>query len=182
MARMKRLLLLFVLGAIAIVAVPATAGAATVPCRNKIYNDWYGDGKIASTYPIACYRDALKHMRAGDTIYSSLSDDIHSALLAALAREHGKKDVPLQVGKGLGARSPSGVPIADRTKHPKSPRTNDTSSSVSSSDTSTTAAPVADSSGGGVPVPLLILGGIALLLVASGGVGMLVRHRRGGPA
>src|SRR6478735_7913004 len=81
---MKRLLLLLVLAAVAVpVAIPATASAA-VPCRNKIYNDWYGDGKIASTYPIACYRDALRHMRTGDTIYSSLSDDIHSALQAAI--------------------------------------------------------------------------------------------------
>jgi hypothetical protein len=37
---------------------PSTAGA--VPCRDRIYNDWYHDGKIATTYPIACYRDAIK--------------------------------------------------------------------------------------------------------------------------
>jgi hypothetical protein len=177
MGRMKRPLLLFALAAIAVVAVPTTAGAATVPCRNKIYNDWYGDGKIASTYPVACYRDALKHMRTGDTIYSSLSDDIHSALLAAIARGHGNTRVPLQVGKGLSARGPSGVLVADHTKGSKSPRTNDTSSKASND---TAAAPVADSSGGGVPVPLLVLGALALALAASGGIGMIVRHRRGG--
>ena len=45
-----------------VAAVPATADAK-VPCRNKIYNDWYHDGKIASTYPLGCYRDALAHVR-----------------------------------------------------------------------------------------------------------------------
>ncbi len=168
---MKRLLLLLVLAAVAVpVAIPATAGAA-VPCRNKIYNDWYGDGKIASTYPIACYRDALKHMRAGDTIYSSLSDDIHSALQAAIERSHGKAHVPLQVGKGLSRLGPSGVLVADHTKKSHDPPKNDTS---------VASGPVADSgsSSSGVPLPLLVLGGVAILLAAAGGLGMIARRRR----
>jgi len=166
---MKRLLLLLVLAAVAVpVAIPATASAA-VPCRNKIYNDWYGDGKIASTYPIACYRDALRHMRTGDTIYSSLSDDIHSALQAAIERSHGKTHVPLQVGKGLSKVGPNGVLVADHTSKTHAPVQNDTSVS---------AAPVADSGSSGVPLPLLVLGGIAILLAAAGGLGMIARRRR----
>ena len=65
---MKRVLLLALL---VVFAVPATAHA-TVPCRNKIFNDWYPDGKIASTYPISCYRDALKHMPPDAAVYSSI--------------------------------------------------------------------------------------------------------------
>jgi hypothetical protein len=169
---MKRLLLVLLLAVVAVpVAIPATAGAA-VPCRNKIYNDWYGDGKIASTYPISCYRDALKHMRAGDTIYSSLSDDIHSALQAAIERSHGKAHVPAQVGRGLTKLGPNGVLVADHTKKTHAPPKNDTS---------VAAGPVADSSSGGsgVPLPLLVLGGVAILLAAAGGLGMIARHRRG---
>jgi len=168
---MKRLLLVLLLAVVAVpVAIPATAGAA-VPCRNKIYNDWYGDGKIASTYPISCYRDALRHMRAGDTIYSSLSDDIHSALQAAIERSHGKAHVPAQVGRGLSKLGPNGVLVADHTKTHAPPR----------NDTSIAAGPVADSSSGGsgVPLPLLVLGGVAILLAAAGGLGMIARHRRG---
>jgi hypothetical protein len=41
------------------------------------------------------------------------------------------------------------------------------------------AGPVADSSSGGVPLPLLVLGGVAILLAAAGGLGMIARHRRG---
>ena len=170
---MKRLLLLFVLAAVAIpVAIPATASAA-VPCRIKVYNDWYGDGKIASTYPLACYRDALKHMRAGDTVYSSLSDDIHSALQAAIARSHGKTHVPAEVGKGLSKVGPSGVLVADHTKKTYAPPKNDSSAA-----TSVSAAPVADATSSGVPLPLLVLGGIAILLAAAGGLGMIARRRR----
>ena len=45
--------------------------------------------------------------------------------------------------------------------------------------TTTVSAPVSDSSGGGIPLPLLVLGGVALLLVLSGGIGLAVRASRG---
>ncbi len=71
---MKRLLLLSLLAAL-VVAVPAQARAAA-PCRDRIFNDWYADGKIASTYPHACYVDALRHIPADAEEYSSLREDI----------------------------------------------------------------------------------------------------------
>src|SRR6478736_3168816 len=79
--------------------VPATSGAA-VPCRDRIFNDWYHDGKVASSYPTGCYRDALKHIPADARIYSSLATDIRSAMLASLRRQHGKP-APKQVGHGM---------------------------------------------------------------------------------
>src|SRR5213596_1476157 len=94
---MKRVLL--VVTVLAIGAAPATASAKT-PCRNKVFNDWYRDGKIASTYPLSCYRDALRHIPADARVYSSLGDDIRSALQAAISRSHGRH-VPAQVGRGL---------------------------------------------------------------------------------
>ena len=172
MAPMKRLLLLAVL-AVAATAIPAQASAGG-PCRNEIYNDWYPDGKIASTYPIACYRDAIKHVRGGDQVYTSLADDIRAAMQAAISRAHGKGNVPTQVGKGLPAsevvsKTPATGPASDVTKHPDS-----------TVDVSTVAAPpVSDTTdSGGVPTPLLVLGGLALLLAATGGIGMLARRRR----
>ena len=98
---MKRLLLLAVL-VVAATAIPAQASAAG-PCRNDIYDDWYQDGKIASTYPISCYRDAIKHVHGDAQIYSSLTDDIRAAMQAAISRAHGKSNVPNQVGKGVPA-------------------------------------------------------------------------------
>jgi hypothetical protein len=177
MAPMKRLLLLAVL-AIAATAVPAQASAAG-PCRNDVYDDWYHDGKIASTYPISCYRDAIKHVHGDLKIYSSLTDDIRAAMQAAIARARGKSNVPDQVGKGVpSAETSSGTGSgptnsSDATDRPNSPVGVSTIASP----------PVADgSSGGSVPVPLLVLGGLALLLAAAGGIGMLARRRGGGPS
>src|SRR3954468_2652256 len=174
MAPVKRTLLLFTLLALTSLAVvlPAPAGAA-VACRNKVFNDWYADGKIASTYPIACYRDALKHIPVDAKIYSSLSDDIRAAMRAAVRRSEGLS-APTVVGKGFPASSGSGsvkgkvvqISNSEKKETPKG--------------ATVSAAPIADtSSSSGMPLPILVLGAIALLLVAAGAVGLGVRHARG---
>ena len=172
MARMKRLLLL---GAVvlAAAAVPAHASAGG-PCRNDIYDDWYQDGKIASTYPVACYRDAVAHVHGDLKIYSSLIDDIRAAMQAAISRVHGTVNVPSQVGKGL---PKSEVALTNPNASGGTAATGRTDSSVGVS--TIAAPPVADSTdgGSGVPLPILVLAGLALLLAAAGGVGMLARRR-----
>jgi hypothetical protein len=56
----KRLVLLAIALSIA-VAAPGAARAGT-PCRDRLINDWLHDGKVKTTYPIACYRDALHYV------------------------------------------------------------------------------------------------------------------------
>lgn len=168
MAAMRRVLLV----ALFVAAFWPTAANAAVPCRNRIYNDWYGDGKIATTYPISCYRDALRHVHSDARVYSSLVDDIKSAMQGALEREHGKK-VPRQIGRGLAGLGQ--VKGQEVTLHPssskvKSARTQET----------TTVAAGATSSSSGIPTPIIVLGAIALLLAAVGAAGTGYRrfHRR----
>jgi hypothetical protein len=164
------LLLLLVLAAFA----PSTAGAA-VPCRDRIYNDWYHDGKIATTYPVACYRDALKHVRADARTYSSLSDDIRAAMQGALALKKGNKNVPTQIGTS-GPLSPySEVRSNNSPPHDPSPGNEQVNTTLP---TSTLAAGSTTGGGSGVPVPLLMLGGLSLLLTAVGAVGVIAKRRR----
>jgi hypothetical protein len=156
----KRLLLLAVLLA---VVVPGTADAAGNTCRNKIYNDWYPDGKIASTYPLACYRDAIKHLNTDARVYSSLGDDIRAAMNAATRRSHGLK-APLEVGHGAKAIGAGSVKSALVSLH-SAPHDPAASTGV-----------VAAASG--APLPILVLGGIALALAGAGAIGVGVRHAR----
>jgi hypothetical protein len=161
---------------------PATAHAAT-PCRDRIYNDWYADGKIGTKYSLACYRDALKHVPADARTYSSLADDIRSAMQAAQARQHGTTTVPEQVGKG-------GPPPTDTPGSQDSNTSSTSDSSDTSSDASDRNQPVNQSlptvtnasartdSGSSIPVPLLVLGALALILVAVGGAGLIAKRRR----
>ncbi len=175
---MKRAVLLCLAVAALVALVPGTASAKT-PCRDRIYNDWYPDGKIGTNYPIACYRDALKNMRDDTRTYSSLSDDIRSAMQAAIARLH-HRHVPSEVGKGT---PPASQPTASSEPDGTSPDSTDSRSSGPQSvsqtlPTTTLAASTTSSTGGGVPVPLLVLGGLALLLVAAGAAGVVAKRAR----
>lgn len=156
---MKRLLLLSLL---VVFAVPAHANAA-VPCRNKIFNDWYADGKIASTYSHACYVDALHHIPSDAKEYSSLGEDITAAMRAAVRRSEGKV-VPTQVGHGFKTQN---VLAAETTK----------SHDPSLGETTASGGGIV-SSASNAPLPILVLGGLALALVAAGGIGAGLKHAR----
>lgn len=159
---MKRLLLLATL---LVVVLPGPANAAGSPCRNKVVADWYRDGKIASTYPLGCYRDALKHIPADADIYSSLRDDVRAAMRAATRRSEGLS-APLEVGHGAKATGAGSVKAAlvsiDASK--KVPRDAGSTGVVATASNA--------------PLPILVLGGIALALAAAGAIGMGVRHAR----
>jgi cobalamin biosynthesis Mg chelatase CobN len=168
---MKRLLLVSLLVAF---ALPATANAAL--CRNKIYNDWLADGRIASTYSHACYVDALHHSPSDANVYSSLREDITAAMRANARRADGKA-APGQVGHGFTTHS---VLASSNTSQPPA---SETSTSASSSHDpavgeKSAAGAALTSSKSGAPVPVLVLGGLALALLAAGAVGAGVKHSR----
>ena len=194
---MKRcLLVLLALAAMAALG-PARAGAAT-PCRDKIFNEWYHSGQVASTYPIACYRDALKHIPADVAVYSSLSDDIRLAMQAAIERSHGQK-VPQELGSGTsrltsssggsstsggsgGGSSPTGSSTTktSTTKTDTAPNAPDPGTETTPNATSQPVAATTTSGSSGVPLPVLVLGGVAIALVAAGAIGLGVRRYRRG--
>jgi hypothetical protein len=54
-------------------------------CTSKLLADW-SDGQIRGTYPIHCYRDALKSLPTDLRMYSSAPDDIAQALSQRIVR------------------------------------------------------------------------------------------------
>lgn len=153
---------------LAALAQPARAASAATPCWKVLLNDWY-DGRIDGTYPRHCYNDALKHLPADVSTYSSAHDDILRALQSAIAKQRkatGKAVGPntlikpppggTKVGPGGGAVAPTGRQkpgglsgLTDKL-NPGSPSS--------------------------LPVPLLVLGGLALVLVAAGGAGLVAKR------
>lgn len=81
------MVVLAVVAGISITVVRATgssrAARAMAPvqsaCAKRILRDW-ADGRIDGTYPVSCYRDALKSLPADLRVYSSAPDDISQAL------------------------------------------------------------------------------------------------------
>jgi hypothetical protein len=204
----RPLLLLGIVTALAAPPIAAarstSASAATtsaVPCRDRVYNDWYADGKIATTYALSCYRTALAHLNgsADLVVYSSLGDDIRLALAAAVRRQHDAA-APREVGKGFtsdpsrapsSALPPGSAPTVTATTPTAPPprrrpgkgsapnHATDARDRLTATTVASSAAPsLASGSSDGTPVPLLVLGGFALALLAAGGVGAGVRLRR----
>jgi hypothetical protein len=67
-------------------AVRAAPAQAATPCWKLLLNDWY-DGRIDQTYPVHCYKDALKHLPSDVQTYSSAHDDILRALQSAITKQ-----------------------------------------------------------------------------------------------
>jgi hypothetical protein len=74
-------------GAIALaVAVAVTLGvrpvaaASATPCWQTVIADWSRDGSIDGKYAAACYRQAMQNAPTDLKIYSTLEDDLQSAL------------------------------------------------------------------------------------------------------
>ncbi|HEY3962114.1 MAG TPA: hypothetical protein VGL84_06265 [Gaiellaceae bacterium] len=151
---MKRILLLVLTAA----AVWIPVGNAAVPCRDHIYNEWYATGKISTTYPTSCYRDALKHIPADAQVYSNLGSDIKLALQAAVERSTSANPSRIPTSVGSGHISP----IASQTKGV----------------VKTSSASLASGGSSGLPAPVLILGAVALMLAAAGLIGTGVRYVR----
>ena len=152
-------------------AQPARAASAGTPCWKVLLNDWY-DGRIDGSYPRHCYNDALKHLPADVSTYSSAHDDILRALQSAIVKQK-------RAGKQVG---PNTV-IAP----PSSTSSGGTGGTTTTTDTTGTGreqpgglSGLADKLNPGspsaLPVPLLILGALALILVAAGGVGLVAKR------
>jgi len=59
-------------------------------CQSRLLRDW-GDGRIDGTYPLSCYRAALKSLPADLKVYSSAPDDIRQALSQRIVQSHHQK-------------------------------------------------------------------------------------------
>ena len=150
-----------------------------------LLNDWY-DGRIDQTYPVHCYRDALKHLPADVQTYSSAHDDI---LRALQTRDREAAKDRAQAGRARTRSCPPATKTTadsgsgtgdDRRRH----RFEDRRLAGTPGRPAGSPARLNPASPSSLPVPLLVLGGLALLLVAAGGAGLVakrVQSRRPSP-
>jgi hypothetical protein len=153
------------------VAVPEADAAK--PCWRQLINDWY-DGRIDRSYPISCYREAIKNLPPDVKTYSSAQDDLERALQNAI-RQNGGQAPPVVPPSGEG-----------RSVEPSDP------------DEEATGATGGGSGGGGdggspeddrgvldafepanadsIPVPLIVLAGVAMLLLAAAATGFVAKR------
>ena len=145
-------------------AQPARAASAGAPCWKVLLNDWY-DGRIDGSYPRHCYNDALKHLPADVSTYSSAREDIERALQSAIAKQE-------KLGHKVGPNTPIVPPASPR----KASRGGTTTTTGPAKGTGSASGPLDSGSPSSLPTPLLVLGGLALLLVAAGGAGLIAKR------
>ena len=71
-------------GLLVVLFLPGQAAAST-PCWKKVLNDW-SNGRTIGSYPLHCYRDAIRHLPEDLRDYSSAADDINAAMQAQIAK------------------------------------------------------------------------------------------------
>src|SRR5258705_10275905 len=90
-------------------AQPAQARSMST-CSKAMIHDWYVDGRVDKTYPVHCYREALKQIPEDQIIYGTLREDLNRALQATIRQHGGHVDgdtlvVPLASGSDDGGGS-----------------------------------------------------------------------------
>jgi hypothetical protein len=91
----KRILVLGLLGAA--IALLTAAPAAAESCGQKVVDDWWAHGTVRGTYPVDCYRDALRLLPDDASTYSSAPDEIRRALAVAVQRQRQTPPPPAAV-------------------------------------------------------------------------------------
>jgi hypothetical protein len=143
------------------VAQPAQARSMSA-CSKALIHDWYVDGRVDNTYPVHCYREALKQIPEDQIIYGTLRQDLTRALQSVI-REHGghvsanTPVPPFGGGGGGGGNGPNGNGTGGGVFH-------------------WLATKLGPSTADSIPIPLLVLGGLALALIAAAGVSFLARR------
>jgi hypothetical protein len=148
-------------------AQPAQARSMST-CSKALVHDWYVDGRVDKTYPVHCYREALRQIPEDQVIYGSLRDDLNRALQSAI-RQHGghvngDTMVPPLGGPGNGGGGPDG------------PGGGGEGTGGSDGIFHWLAQKLGPSTADSIPIPLLILGGLAFTLMAAAGVSLLARR------
>ena len=149
-------------------AITAALGVGTEPaqarsmskCSAALIHDWYVDGRVDKTYPVHCYREALKQIPEDQIIYWTLREDLNRALQATIRQHGGHVDGNTLVAPLPGGSSGDG------------PGTGATGGGVFHWLAKKLGPSTADS----IPIPLLVLGGLAFTLMAAAGVSYLARR------
>jgi hypothetical protein len=143
--------------------IGAKPAAAKTPCWEQVVNDWLKDSRIDRTYPRHCYSDALKNVPNDVKDYSSLEEDIQSAL-----QRVGRANRSLSGRGGGGSTQPEQPRRLGTADEPK-PRPEYFKQAFDK---------LGPREADSMPIPLMILAGLALLLIAAGGGGLISRRLR----
>jgi len=167
-------------------AVALTAPAQAAPCWEAVIEDWYDNSRVDRTYPIHCYREALKNMPEDMQDYSSAPEDIARAMRQAIARQNQPGSTASENGNdgqtsgGVGGNGSDGTTKPESAVGTTEPMAEAPAPGAASDDSlfRTAIEEIGPDSASSFPLPLAVLLGVALLLMAAGGMGLIARRLR----
>jgi hypothetical protein len=136
-------------------SVGAAAASAKTPCWRQIQNEWVNNQRIATTYPLHCYREAIAHVPEDLRQYSSIEEDILAARQLAARQSRTLQGRQLPQPNSTGAQNDPDQTLFTKGFDKLGPDNADS-----------------------IPLPLLILAGLSLLLIAAGAAGLVTRRLR----
>ena len=180
-------------------APPAGAGPYDA-CAQRVIRDWYSGGRVDGTYPLACYRAAMRALPEDVRQYSDADREIARALAYARQglRDPGPgpaapatkpKPAPPPPPRERAERTTSSAARASRSAPAPSPkrRAEQPEASPGARPVPARDGPVRLASaagqvdGTGLPYPVIVLATLAaLLVVTAGGARLAARRRRRG--
>jgi hypothetical protein len=158
---LKPLILLFVVGIAASSFGVAKAQASA--CSSALIHDWYVDGRIDKTYPVHCYKEALKDVPEDQVVYGTLRDDLNRALAQVISNHNGNVGRNTPVPPSGGGGGDGGPPSAS-------------GGGSGGGFFHWLAHKVGPGNADSVPVPLLVLAGLALALIAAAAISFFARR------
>src|SRR5439155_530387 len=105
---LKPLILLIATMALAagVLGVGKAEARSTSVCSKALIHDWYVDGRVDKTYPVHCYREALKDIPEDQLIYGTLRDDLTRALQSVIRKHNGSAAAPQHRDRAVGENRP----------------------------------------------------------------------------
>src|SRR4051794_9633820 len=178
---MRRLPLIGLLALAAVTAAlsfGAAPAASAQPCWRALFIDW-ADGRIDKTYPVHCYREAIKHLQEDTLTYGDAADQINRALMAAMVKMRKDDD---------GGSGGTAAPVGPDTPVPPGPGANDGEGTGANKHDESfwdqVSHAIRPTNADAIPLPLLILAGLAMLLLAAAAASVIakrVQAKRAGP-
>src|SRR5712691_10547401 len=110
-----------VLAAASILTLGTGSASAAQPCWRTLINDWY-DGHIDGSYPLSCYRAALKNAPEDLRIYSDLPNDLQRAMQAIIRSRSTSAGSPSTSPSSSSNESQKRVPADARHTKKSSPK------------------------------------------------------------
>jgi hypothetical protein len=159
------ILLAVALGVAGVLGVGKAEARSLSSCSKALIHDWYVDGRVDQTYPVHCYREALKGIPEDQIIYGTLRDDLTRALQSVI-REHDGNVGPNTPVPGAGG--PGGGSGGDGTSAGGGNGSGGLFHWV--------ARKLGPGTADSIPIPLLVLGGLALALMAAAGISFAARR------